>query len=545
MITIATKCVFLYGRPTQIKKEAIVKLQSLYVNQINQFINILIKDKSYYLDILNNNKKAPSIRALEKSKRDHRIGSAYGQNAVDEAVVQLHNHLTRIKNRLYGRFVSEPWLPFVSSIALFHCAIEGGDALKTIQDLFKQQEDKYNEVRLKALADKKKEPKEPSSLIYYKELLSYLNKLTPQELEAYQDIVSFSFFEELGIRKVPFIEKSTLKLDSRLFILEPSQNIEADFVLSFKALGTHQRIEVPLKTSSNSKRRLNQYKMSSAASMKILKNGHLKLTISFEKEVIQKSNKKHLRGVDVGITDLLKDSEGISYGSFQKVIDIYNKRVLPEQALCSTWRNKLKEYKKELRHKKCLESRKPYLRKKIDNLHAMLMKNKSLGRALSAYYHMQNVCVSEAVNHYVAHIKDTDTLTILEDLDIKSFKRGKQNNRRDTLWCRGMLTKRLEEKLNWIGLSVAKVDPAYTSKMCSVCFNIHDGDRNHKDFTCSHCGHTMDSDHNAAINIKNRAFDNDFDKIISKYKYNTAQRHAAIKDYYLIKHEAYKLKTVL
>jgi transposase len=46
-----------------------------------------------------------------------------------------------------------------------------------------------------------------------------------------------------------------------------------------------------------------------------------------------------------------------------------------------------------------------------------------------------------------------------------------------------------------------KVDPAYTSQVCSECGYTDRKNRNGSDFKCKQCGHSMDADYNAAINI--------------------------------------------
>lgn len=61
-----TKSIFLYGNPTNKKLNMLTEIQTQYTNKINEFIEIMISDKKYYLDLMNNNKKSPLIRNLEK-----------------------------------------------------------------------------------------------------------------------------------------------------------------------------------------------------------------------------------------------------------------------------------------------------------------------------------------------------------------------------------------------------------------------------------------------------------------------------------------------
>ena len=50
-----TKSIFLYGNPTKSKRKMLSDIQIAYTNKINEFIQLMISDSSYYLDLLNNN----------------------------------------------------------------------------------------------------------------------------------------------------------------------------------------------------------------------------------------------------------------------------------------------------------------------------------------------------------------------------------------------------------------------------------------------------------------------------------------------------------
>jgi len=56
------------------------------------------------------------------------------------------------------------------------------------------------------------------------------------------------------------------------------------------------------------------------------------------------------------------------------------------------------------------------------------------------------------------------------------------------------------------GIAVSTVQSYYTSKTCPVCGCIDNGNRlTQEDFCCVECGHTDNADHNASVNIRNRA----------------------------------------
>jgi len=437
---------------------------------------------------------------------------------------------TRIKNHLYGFTIDTEINIFVSYKSLFNSCI---------QEL--TYEETLNNLR-NLISNSKRDVEN------YKELLMKLESFGKSEVERYMKEVNALFDMEIKSRKIPVIKHTPVQLDSRLFTVEKAEYIKSDFVINIKKLDAQKkkkddvRIAIPITTSKNSLRRINQYEKSNTATFSITKDGKLKIAIPFVKKIKPKSSKKELRGVDIGITDLMYDSENNSYGSFIKINKIYNDKVLPEQAKLNTLRNKMREYQKELRKKSTPNNKKAALRKKIFNINSMIMKNKSLSRALKSYYHKQDEIISSAIKDYLNSIKDTKTLTVLEEIDIKEFNRSKAENRRDSIWMRAQLTDRLVSKLNWYGFDVIKVDPAFTSKMCSKCFCIHDNNRKFKSFKCECCGNEIDADYNASINIKNRVTDKELNEIVEKYKYNQLKRHYEIKKYFELKNKKWLSK---
>jgi transposase len=65
-------------------------------------------------------------------------------------------------------------------------------------------------------------------------------------------------------------------------------------------------------------------------------------------------------------------------------------------------------------------------------------------------------------------------------------------------WAWRELQDFIEYKAEAAGIQVIYINPAYSSKTCSICGCI--GVRQKHTFSCSSCGHLAHSDHNAAVN---------------------------------------------
>jgi len=101
-------------------------------------------------------------------------------------------------------------------------------------------------------------------------------------------------------------------------------------------------------------------------------------------------------------------------------------------------------------------------------------------------------------------VKDYD-LIALEDLQIRNLVRNRHLSKSilDSGWSsfRQLLTYKAESA----GREMVLVNPAYTSRCCSNCGAVfQDFDLSTRWVTCA-CGLSLDRDHNAAINILNRA----------------------------------------
>ena len=105
------------------------------------------------------------------------------------------------------------------------------------------------------------------------------------------------------------------------------------------------------------------------------------------------------------------------------------------------------------------------------------------------------------VNWSVKKIFSKDISTIVLE-DIKNLRKGKKNvNRFRSHWTYTKIFNRIEQNSEELGVQVLHVNPRNTSRKCSACGVINAKSRVGKVFNCVACGHTMDADHNSAINI--------------------------------------------
>lgn len=99
-----------------------------------------------------------------------------------------------------------------------------------------------------------------------------------------------------------------------------------------------------------------------------------------------------------------------------------------------------------------------------------------------------------------------NAVLVFEDLHIpqpqKGKLRGRALRRRMSLWQHGLIRGCVTSKAQEHALSIATVNPAYTSKNCSRC-GLRGVRKRHR-FTCPHCGFSDHADLNAAKNIRQR-----------------------------------------
>ena len=67
------------------------------------------------------------------------------------------------------------------------------------------------------------------------------------------------------------------------------------------------------------------------------------------------------------------------------------------------------------------------------------------------------------------------------------------------------------------GMQLSIVHSSYTSQMCPECGNLDKNNRKtQEDFECTCCGHKDNADHNASVNIRNRASETVFRPLLKQ-----------------------------
>jgi IS605 OrfB family transposase len=206
----------------------------------------------------------------------------------------------------------------------------------------------------------------------------------------------------------------------------------------------------------------------------IYTNKKFYLQVLIDQTEAELTNSEEFLGVDLGIVNIAATSDGKRYSG-----------------------------------EKCQEEREKYTRIKT--------KLQSVG-TYSAKKHLRKISKKERrfkkdTNHCISKdivqtAKDTNRSIALEEL--KGIRKRTTVRKADrdkyVKWAFNELRNFIEYKANISGVIVRFVNPAYTSKQCSVCGHISGKNKKKRDtFSCQKCGHTENADFNASKNIASRA----------------------------------------
>lgn len=516
-----SKCVFLYGEPTNDKADKIKRMQAEFTKLINLYIRQIYNNNNLTLQIVKDDKRNSQITAFEKNIRPDKINAAYSQNAFKIAITHLSNRLDNIRLDMCRECKSI----FTTSKVLFAMSIDGRSKAEMIT----------------AMQDISKNVKSKKDTSFYDECAEELESIEDSEFEFIQqefrviyDMVSCEY-------KIPYITRSQIPLDSRIMTIEPSKNIKAPYIIKISNMLDvgGDKIEVPLNTSKHSIHKINTRKMAGMVSISMDIQKRLKVDWSYKSCVSQPKTSKII-GVDTGISDAFHTSEDKAIGSMSPVIDFYKNDVEKSFASLSDMRNKKRKISHYLRrHENLPEGVRRSLIQKMDRLDQMIQKAEAPHRKNRRYYGMLEHEIKSSIDSYIKSI-DHETLTVLEKLDIKEFNSIRKANGKRSMFARGQLQKKLMETLNWKGYDFKEIEPDYTSQCCPVCSYTDKANRSNKSFKCQCCGYEADADYVGALNIKVRTEDKEILDVCEKYKYNHDEMQKHIKMVYHARNEKYK-----
>lgn len=183
-------------------------------------------------------------------------------------------------------------------------------------------------------------------------------------------------------------------------------------------------------------------------------------------------------GVDLGQHALATDSRGgeISYSHMQgaKRRYAYNRKTLQEKGTRSAHRR----------------------------LQATRQREKRFIRDIN---HCASKQLANTPNISVIAFED---LTHIRRQAAKGTKTSKKRRNMLNQWPFSQLQDFAAYKAARNGVRTVMVNPVYTSQQCNSCGYVDAGNRDRARFDCLTCGHSDNADHNAALNIRDRAIQN-------------------------------------
>lgn len=180
-------------------------------------------------------------------------------------------------------------------------------------------------------------------------------------------------------------------------------------------------------------------------------------------------------GVDLGMHALYKDSEGGEY-RYPRVQRVrrryaYDRRTLQEKGTRSAHRRL-----------KAMSGREERFIRDVDHCAAKRLAD-TPGIGVMAF----------------------EDLARIRRLARKGTRAGRRRRNMLNQWPFSQLQEFTAYKAAAKGIQVVMVDPAYTSQRCNRCGYVDKRNRDRARFDCLRCGHSDDADHNAALNIRDRA----------------------------------------
>lgn len=193
-------------------------------------------------------------------------------------------------------------------------------------------------------------------------------------------------------------------------------------------------------------------------------------------------------GIDLGVNKLVTCSDGTIFEPNKSLI-IIDKKIRREQKKLSKKKKFGKNWIKQKQKISKLKNKETNIR--IDNLHK-ISDSISKNHAIIA---MENLMIDNMTKSAKGTLEEPG----------KNVKQKSGLNRSILNQGWGILRQQIDYKTQFRGGKLLLVDPKNTSRACSNCGHACKENRKKQNFKCVACGHKLDADINAAINIRERA----------------------------------------
>jgi len=281
--------------------------------------------------------------------------------------------------------------------------------------------------------------------------------------------------------KVPYsYNKRSFMIDADMYSYKKDKN---GLYVEIMGLDRGKRIKVKLKDENIHK-----------GNLRIILNDD---TLEIHRPKKIKANKnwseEKVIGLDKGYKTLVATSEGKFYG--EDLNDLLSKET-ERLSEVNDKRNKYYAlYKTYIKEGKT---------KKAENILKFNLGKKKYSKLKNKHESVAKSYINQELNRFF--ISDKPSEIVVEDLTFVSWEKKfpKHIKRKLSSWIKGYINERLNYKANLNSVLVTKINPAYTSQICSICGAF--GERVGEVFKCANCG-KIHADTNAGINIKNRKYD--------------------------------------
>ena len=224
-------------------------------------------------------------------------------------------------------------------------------------------------------------------------------------------------------------------------------------------------------------------------------SGKYYVSLCVEEEVIPKPNKGGMVGIDVGIKSFFSDSNGNSIDS-PAPLHVYEKKLIREQRKLSR--------KIEANISGYTKNHRPIYTRQLSECRNIQKQRQMLARIHEKIADIRNDFLHKESTKLVSE----NQVIGIEDLNVKGMLRNHHlaKSIADASWSE--FVRMIEYKAYERGTRVIRVPRFYaSSQICSCCGykNPVLKDLKVRSFQCPECGAYHDRDHNAAVNILNKA----------------------------------------